>query len=503
MAEIQRASVFAIKASSANDGLNPPTAGTDFIPLRAGNGIESSFEELESDELVNSIGASKSAVGKEAPSGTHNAYLKGSEVEGQAPEYGLLVESALGSKDVKVGEESTDTGSTTSQIEIAASGGANYQVGQAFLVKDSAAPGGYSIRNIASLSGDSAGLNFNLGSAPASGVSLGLPVTYLPASSGHPQYDAFLYTANGAVLQAVEKARTSSFSMAMSAGQFAEINFSYAGKEYFYNPVVVDATNEDIDFTDDVGNVTATLEQKTYKTPIEFAAEVASKMTAASVGSGNDTITCTYSSSTGLYTLSSDGTTFSLLWATGANTATSAKTLLGFDNLDETGATTYSSDSPLSLGAAYTPSYDDADNIVVKGAELMLGDADDNFCREASTMSFSIETPTTDIDDICSDSGVKEKLILQRTATMSATLTLKKYEVDLFDKFINASDIAVMANIGPKSGGNYVAGKCVNIYFANATVSSHVVGGDDFVIVELSAKAHVTSARKDVFINYL
>ncbi len=118
-------------------------------------------------------------------------------------------------------------------------------------------------------------------------------------------------------------------------------------------------------------------------------------------------------------------------------------------------------------------------------------------------MSFSVETPPTDIDDICSQSGVKEKLILQRQVTMSATLTLKKYEVDLFQKFINGDGLQVMANIGPKSGGNWVAGKCVNVYMGNATISSHVVSGDDFAIIELSAKAYVTSARKDFFVNFI
>ncbi len=501
MAEIQRASVFAIKEESTAGSLVEPSVGADFIPLRSGFTLEPGLEELESDELLNSIGAAKSTVGKESPSGSHNAYLKNSEVEGQAPEAGLLLHSSLGGKDVKVGEEATDAGSTTSVVEIAASGGANYQVGNALLLKDGV--NGWAIRNISSLAGDSATLNFNLENAPASGVSLGLPSLYYPQASGHPSYSAWLYTANGAAVQAVAGARTASVSFNMPAGQFAEINFSYSGSEYFYNPVVVSASNNKIDFTDDFGTVVATFETKVYKTPIDFAAEVASKMTAASVGSGNDTISCSYSSSTGKYTISSNGSTLSLLWQSGANTANSAKSLLGFDNLDETGATSYVSDSALSLSASLTPAYDDADNIVVKGAELMIGDADDNFCREASSMSFSVETPPTDIDDICSQSGVKEKLILQRQVTMSATLTLKKYEVDLFQKFINGDGLQVMANIGPKSGGNWVAGKCVNVYMGNATISSHVVSGDDFAIIELSAKAYVTSARKDFFVNFI
>jgi hypothetical protein len=500
MAEIQRASVFAIKEESVAGSLESPSAGADFIPLRSGFTLEPGLEELDSDELVNSIGASKSTVGKESPTGAHNAYLKHSESEGVAPEYGLLIESSLGGKDVLASEKSTTAGSTASAIELGA-GGADYRVGHAVLIKDGANP--YQIRNVASKSGDTLTPNFNLDNAPASGVSLGVPVLYYPTPSGHKSYSAFLYSANGAAVQAVAGARTSSMSLAMTSGQFAEINFSYAGSEYFYNPVIVDSSNNKIDFTDDLGAVVATLTNGVYKTPIDFAEHVASVMTQASVGSGNDTISVSYSSSTGKYTLSSDGTTFELDFQSGPNTANTAAGLLGFDVADETGATSYESDSALDLSAPFTPDYDDADNIVVKSAELMIGDADDNFCREASTVSFSIETPPTDVDDICSQSGVKEKLILSRQATMSATLTLKKYEVDLFNKYIKGESAPVMMNIGPKSGGNWVAGKCVNIYLANATLNAHTVAGDEFIIVEVSAKAFVTGDNKEVFINFV
>lgn len=503
MAEIQRASVFAIKEESTVGELTQPAAAGDFVPLRSGFTLESGLEELDSDELVNSIGSSKSTVGKESPSGAHNAYLKHSQVEGQAPEVGLLIESSLGGKDIISSEQVTDSGSTTSQIEVAGAGGSNYQHGHAVLVKDPSASNGYSIRNVSNVSGDSLSLNFNLDSAPASSVSLGKPILYYPQATGHKSYSSFLYSANGAAIQAVAGCRTSSISMTMASGQFAEINFSYAGSQYFFNPVVVDASNNKIDFTDDIGAVVATLSNAVYKTPVNFAAHVASVMTQASVGSGNDAISVSYSSITGKYTLSSDGSTFELDFSSGPNTANTSAGILGFAVADETGATSYSSDNAIDLSAPFTPDFDDADNIVVKSAQLFIGDADDNFCREASTVSFSIETPPSDVDDICAESGVKEKLILSRVATMSTTLTLKKYEVDLFSKYINGESAPIMMNIGPKSGGNFVAGKSVNIYFANATINTHTISGDDFIVVELSAKGYVTGDKKEVFINFI
>jgi len=86
---------------------------------------------------------------------------------------------------------------------------------------------------------------------------------------------------------------------------------------------------------------------------------------------------------------------------------------------------------------------------------------------------------------------------------MTATLILPKYESDLFDKYINNTTIQVMANVGPKSGGNWVAGKCVNVYFANASITGHTVQGDDYARIELTCKGFVTTSLKDVYLNYI
>ncbi len=502
MAEITKASVFAIKEESTVGELTEPTAGSDFIPLRSGFSMESGVEELENDELLNSIGASKSLVGKESPSGAHNVYLKHSEVEGQAPEYGLMIKSAMGAVDAIASEKSTDTGSNTTVLELPASDGLVYREGHAVLVKDGA--GSYAIRNVYSKSGDSLTMSFALDSAPASGVALGLPVLYYPVATGHPSYSAWLYRANGAAIEAMAGARTTSMSMNMTAGQQAEINFSYAGTEYFFNPFVIDATNKYLDVTDDTGTFVATITEGSYKSPLDLARQIEAALNAAST----ETYGVAYFESgvnEGKFNIASTtSAVLSLLWNTGANTANSIGPTIGFSTAsDDTGGTSYAADSQLSYAASFTPSYDDADNIVVKGAELLIGDAADNVCREASSVSFSIETPASDVDDICSQSGVKEKLILERVATMTATLILQKHEVKLFDRFINGTGVRASMNIGPKSGGNWVAGKCVNVFFKNATITANTVSGDDYLLVEVTAKAYVTSDSKEVFINFV
>lgn len=113
--------------------------------------------------------------------------------------------------------------------------------------------------------------------------------------------------------------------------------------------ITISASTTKIDFVDDGGTKAATLTAGDY-TPTALAAHVASVMTAAS----DDTISCSFAhGSTDKFTISSDGSTFQLLWQSGANTANTAGSRLGFTiTADDTGATSYAADSAL------TPVYD-------------------------------------------------------------------------------------------------------------------------------------------------
>ena len=498
MAEQQRASVFGIKEETTAGTLVELDSAGLFIPLKVGYSITPEIEELTSDEIVNDIGASKSFTGKESPSGEHGAYLKHSETEGQAPEVALLYKSAFGSQTDNGTEYDTIAGSTTSVVKVDSGEGSNFAVGQALLVKD--ATNGYSIRNVSSISTDDLSTNFNLANAPASDINLGKANFFSPVATGHPSFSAWMYTANGGAVQAIAGCRTSSISMNIAAGQQAEVDFSYEGTAFYFNPIVITSSNKYLDFDDGGGEENATMTEKVYKSPHDLADEIQSKMDALT----SDNITVTYSNSTGKFTIASDGGTLSLLWNSGTNTANTIGSDLGFTvSSDDTGAVTYTSDSAISFAAGYTASYDDADNVIVKEAELLIGDASDNTCRKAATVSFTIDTPTVEVESICASTGVAEKLINAREVTMTATLVLEKYEAGLFDKYINNETTQVMCNIGPKSGGNWVAGKCVNSYMGNASLTGHNVVGDDFAQIELTAKGFVTSTKKDVYLNFI
>jgi hypothetical protein len=170
---LQRASIFALKKETNAGDYLPPSVGSEFVPLRPGNTLNFQAEALESDELLNDIGAAKAFTGKESVEGSHSAYLRHSGIEGQEPEVGVLYESVMGSKVIHGTEFSTVSGSTTNIIKVA--DGTDFTVGQALLIKDSS--NGYSIRNVKSISTNDLILNFSLPAAPVSGVALEIPIT--------------------------------------------------------------------------------------------------------------------------------------------------------------------------------------------------------------------------------------------------------------------------------------------------------------------------------------
>jgi hypothetical protein len=497
MAEIKKASILAVVEQTNAGELVSPTLGTQFIPLREGFSVSNSFEELNSDELLNDLGAAKASLGKESTAVTHPIYLKHSNTEGVPPNYYLLLKSALGGASTAAAEYDT-VSSTTTSVTVGAGEGATYQVGEAVLIKDPTS-NKYKIRNIDSIATDTLGLNFNIPSCGA-GVNLGKATVIYPLNTGHSFLSLWYYFANGGAVQAVEDCRTNSVSINLTSGQFATADIGLQGSKAWWNPVEVKATNKYIDFKDDSGIQAAILTEGFYS-QIDFASHVQDTIDSTSTA---NTLTAAYSSSTGKYTVASNGSTFELLWNTGANTANAAAALLGFSTAsDNTAAVTYTG-SASSYAAALTPEYDNANNVVVKSAELLVGDASDTVCRAAGAVTFNIEPSLADVDSVCAESGVMEKLPSERSVTMTATLILAKHEANLYDKFVKNTSTKVMMNIGPKINGNYVAGKCVNIYMGNATITAHPVdAGGQFLVVTLACKGFVDTAKKDIYINFI
>lgn len=491
---LQRASIFALKKETNPGEYLKPSAGSEFVPLRPGGALNFTPEQLDSDELLNDIGAAKSFVGKETVEGSHPAYLKHSGVEGQEPELGVLYESLMGSKEVAASEFTALTGSTVNLIKV--TDGNDFIQGQALLIKD--ASNGYSIRNVKEISGNDLILNFSLPFAPAAGVNLGKAITYLPVAQGHPTFSTTKYLGNGYAIEASAGNTVTEMSLTADANGFGEVEFSFQGTKYFYNPIEIGAARF-LDFTTDSGTYAASVPSAIYKTPIELASALETSMNSLSP----EACTVTWSNSTGKFTIAADSVLFEILIPTGANFPNAIALSMGFSSTDKTGAVSYVSENEKTYTSALTPSYDNVDAIIIKGAELLIGNQIDNACICAQSVSLTVGKEVEDVDCICEETGIKEKIATARTVEMSVTAVVSKHDAALLDALLKNKSISACLNAGPKSGGNWIPGKCYNHYLQNCTVSAYTTTGDSFIQAEFTLKGFVTSTGKDLYINFV
>lgn len=502
MVALVRSSILAIKKESVAGVVEALTTSVDFVALREGFAMQSENEVIDTDTLQNGIGASKSIVVGENPSATFPGYFKHSGVEGQAPEFSEIIESCMGSVVENSTEYSTIAGSSVSVVALSTDVGANFSQGQALLIKDGA--NGYSIRNIDSISGDNLTLNFEVDSAPAASVALGKAVFYNPEDTDHPTYTLHRWQASSGAhfYDVVAGARTVNLSLTMPARDLVTLDAEIEGISYYFKPITISASNTAIDFTDSSSTVEASLSEGIYKTPLDLADEISTKMTAASV----DEITCVYSSTTGKYTISSDGTALSMLWNSGTNNATSVGSTLGFTvTADDTGALTYTSDSAIAFTPPYTPAYDTSDPNQAISNEFIIGGTTDNFCRPASNVAVQISTPKTQVLSICAENGVDSTLVLSREVKISGKVILPQYEAEIFDRAFNNTTTKFMYNGGVKDGsGNWTAGKCFNIYMQSGSITAIPLNNENgYVIYALEAKGFITGTTKDIYINFI
>lgn len=491
---LTRASVLGIKKEVTTGTWLPPAGTTDFLALQPDFNIVPAIEELTNDEIKNSLGNSKSIQGLESPTASGSHYFRASGVEGTAPDYATILESSFGSQVDVATERNTVASSTVSVLNVDTGEGVEFPRGRPILVKD--ATNGYSVRFAHSVATDAVTLNFGLDDAPASGVNLGKPNYWLPVSTGHPSLSLSHYLGNGGGVMALAGGKVTSHSITAESGQLVNMSYSIDGTWFGFNPVIVTASNDHMDFSDDgIGQENVTVTQGIYKTPKELADAIATAMNAATA----DTITVTYNSSganAGKFTIASDGSTLNLLWNTGTNTANTIGGLLGFAvAADDTGSLTYTGDNAATRAAPYTPAYDsNTDPLAAKAGTIRMGDSSDNICFEADTINWTMNTPVAAVNSICSSTGRAETITNAREVIVALTASLRQYDSNVFQRYIENTDTRFMMVLGNKSGGNWVPGTVVAGYLPTATITeASVEDNDGVVFVNFTLKAYVDS----------
>lgn len=482
-----------------------PSGGTDYVALQPDFQLNPNFDQLDNQEIRASIGKAKTIQGLEQPDGSYSHYLKHSGTEGTAPEMGDMLESAFGSTSTN-GTQRVLTGSSTTSLLKLASGGSDFTRGKAVLLKD--ATNNYQIRNCLSMSTNDMTLAFNLAVAPLTGLGLGKCVNYAPANSGHPTLTIHSYRGNGQLYEALAGAVVNDLSLSVQAGEMINSQFSFQGTKYYFNPIRIAASDIKLDFTDSgPTGFAATITAKLYRDPHELAQAIQDAMNG--VGAV-DTYTVTFmnndATNFGKFKIASSGTAFTLKWNTGTNTANSVGDKIGYSLAsDDTGALFYYSDTVMSWASPFTPTFDSTDPIAAKYLEVMIGGATDYACFCAQSVKIQVQNTVSNILCICAESGVDQKKVTGRQVTISVTALIDKHDADKFKRYRSNSDTAFAFNFGVRDGGNWVAGKCGNVYVPTCTVSKFNLTDLDTVIgMELELSGFVdSSGNGEVYLNFL
>lgn len=505
MAEVIRTSRIAVVEESTAGTPLAPSSGAQFVGAQEGFEFSPEFDTQESAELSSSVGAKAPILGIEQPTASLSHYIRHSGVEATAPNYDQLIKSAIGDRVAAAAEVLTAAASTAGSSSAAAVlklvSGTNAERGKAYLIKDPT--NGYNIRNAQSVSTNDVTLGFNLAAAPAAGVATGRSILYKPADT-LPSNSLWGYISNGAAVELMAGARCTEMSIEANTGELLNGSFSFAGTGYYFDPIQIASTDAKLDFNETGPTLrAATIPVKMYKDPHELAAAIQSAMNDVAT----DAITVTYSDSTGKYTITSAGTLLELLWNTGTNTANTIGDKIGFSTAaDDTAALTYTSDNAVSWASPYTPTADSNINpLAVKYSEVMLGTFADYGCAGAQNFTLTVSNELQDVLDICAESGVAAKLLSQRIVTIETTLTLSKNDAIKFTKFRQGDDVRFAFTGGIKSGGNWVAGRCVNFYLPQCKISSFQRSeSDGIVTMDLTLQAYVGSdGLGEVYVNFL
>jgi hypothetical protein len=352
------------------------------------------------------------------------------------------------------------------------------------------------------VSGDNLALAQDLKFAPAAGVGLGRAILYKPKDEEQPTLSLIHYSASGAATELITGARVASMTTEFAAGQLINSSYSLQGIEYLRNFIEITASTRFIDFNDGASK-SASIEAKFYKHPHELAEAIQTAMNSVT----SDEITVIYHDTgvnKGRFTIASDGAVFELEFLSGANTANSIATKIGFLVADYDLALSYTSVNELDLTPPFTPAYDTANPLAAKFHEVMIGDKDDVFCFGAQSLTLNIENEITPIPDICERSGRAGNIISSRTISVEVVALMQKHDVDKFKRYVNNEDVIFTYNAGEKFGGNWKAGTCVNIHIPTASISAfNESDGDGLRVINFTVSAYVKDAQGECYINLL
>lgn len=224
---------IAVEIEDTEGTYKAPSAATSYVQtLSDGTEMNPAKELLDRNIFNGSIGKTTPLTGTRTVSGALPTECRASDVEGAAPEYDALMQSALGSR--RQGSAVTsETGHTSSVIYVGDADIGEFSVGDIVLVKES---GAYHVSPITAVDTTVSAANITLlvaaDSAFSDNVEIAAFTTYVTADSGHPSLSVSKYL-EGAILEQATGCRVTSVSLEnFTTGQLANWNFAFEGLDF-------------------------------------------------------------------------------------------------------------------------------------------------------------------------------------------------------------------------------------------------------------------------------
>lgn len=464
-----KSTVVSLMVETTEGTLKRASGATKFVPVRDGFTMSPAMDQLSNNERKASIAAGKTQTGAENPTVSMPFYPRGSGVAGTQPMHGPLYQACFGAVDVETVEYDTVASSTVSAVNVDTGEGANYRKGQPLRVQYT--DRSHAVRAVHSISGDVLTPAFDLPASPGSGISLGKAITYYGANQDHPTLSVVEYGGNEGFVEAVAGLRVTSLGITLEAGQYADGTSTLEGLAFHWNPLEVTSSKRYFDWTDDSGTYAAAIDVDDYD-PYEVCDALNAAINATA---STEPPVWSYDDATGKFSVVGTGTLLTLEWNTGANTANTIGTLLGFsvaaDDSGTAATTGYTADNALSYAAPYTPTYDSPDLIVAKNQSVMIGDHDDYAEFDASRVTIQVSQTRGVKGSIVAESGRGGSRITGRATTVQVQALLDKHNVDWFRRYRSNADTRFQLTFGQKEGGNWVPSETLMFYLAHSTVS--------------------------------
>lgn len=219
---------IAAKKEAIEGTYEAPTAA-DFIQAQE-DGIEMNGAKDTLEINTIGMGLSKSAprVGLESATGSIPVYMKAGSAPNAEPEYGVLLESLMGSKRSSATPETSGIGHTTTVITFADT--SPFKVGDVVVVSEA---GAFHTSPIASITTNtSITLLVAMGSAPSDNVDVEAFTTYVPTDDSHPSFSVSKWVEDEVLEQSVGCKTTSMTLESFSTGQVASLKLGFEGANY-------------------------------------------------------------------------------------------------------------------------------------------------------------------------------------------------------------------------------------------------------------------------------